>query len=90
MKFDRLFRHHYSGIVKDTVKIRYLMFGIVANEIEETDLMRVVNVSLNRQIPDRQSFIPYFRINNDNIFYNVTSDSNFERLKVTSRILEEL
>jgi hypothetical protein len=77
-----LFRHHYSGVVKDTVKIRYLIFGIVANEVIETDLMRSISGSLNSQLPDRQVFIHYFRLTNSAI--------NIDKLEVTSRILEEL
>jgi len=82
MNSDMLFRHHYSGVVKDTVKIRYLIFGIVANEVIETDLMRSISGSLNSQLPDRQVFIHYFRLTNSAI--------NIDKLEVTSRILEEL
>jgi len=82
MNFDRLFRHHYMGVVKDTAKIRYSMFEIVANDIKETGLMRSIFGIFNSQLPDRQVFIHYFRLTNSAI--------NIDKLEVTSRILEEL
>jgi hypothetical protein len=75
-----LFRHHYSGVVKDTVKIRYLMFEIVANDIKETGLMRSIFGIFNSQLPDIQG-----------VQYKLRSNfERLEKLEVTSRILEEL
>jgi hypothetical protein len=80
MNSDMLFRHHYSGVVKDTVKIRYLMFEIVANDIKETGLMRSIFGIFNSQLPDIQG-----------VQYKLRSNfERLEKLEVTSRILEEL
>ena len=36
---DRLFRHHYSGIVMSTKKIRYIMYGLLDNAVGKTNLV---------------------------------------------------
>lgn len=79
---DRLFRHHYSGIVMSTKKIRYIMYGLLDNAVGKTNLDKRIFVSLNSQLPDRQVFIHYFRLTNSTI--------NIDKLGVTERILEEL
>jgi hypothetical protein len=79
---DRLFKHHYSGIVMGTEKIRYIMYGLLDNVVRKINLDNGIFVSLNSQLPDRQVFIHYFRLTNSTI--------NIDKLKVTSRILEEL
>jgi hypothetical protein len=88
MNSDMLFRHHYSGVVKDTVKIRYLMFEIINNDIQETNLMRGIFKSLTVNVLNRQVFMNYFRLTNSVI--NIDSTIKVDKLEVTSRILEEL